>query len=343
MAEHTAIGWCDSTANLWIGCKEASAACDHCYARELAERYGWVTWGADRIHCKQGWNDLRKWQRAAAKNGGVDPKLGRRRFVFINSLSDFFDNHRSVIWRADAWQLFRECTHLVLILVTKRPQLIRRELPDFWEEIAHRVYIVTTTEDQANADWRVPALIEQFEGITPPAVLGVSVEPMIGPVDLTALPSRWGGEDRPLMQLNALTGRHTCGSAWEPAAAKISWVIVGGESGKKPRVIRPAWVDAVAEQCNATGAAFFFKQWGEWAPMDAAGIASDGPVTSARGEVADWMHRKVRFSDGRTARLRAHSFTEHSTNLMYRVGTKKAGCTLRGRVVHQFPDERMAA
>jgi protein gp37 len=44
----------------------------------------------------------------------------------------------------------------------------------------------------------------------------------------------------------------------------IHWVIVGGESGHKARPMRESWVAAVQAQCEASGAAFFFKQWGGW-------------------------------------------------------------------------------
>lgn len=46
--------------------------------------------------------------------------------------------------------------------------------------------------------------------------------------------------------------------------AGIHWVIVGGESGSRARPMQPAWADAVRRQCEAQGAAFFFKQWGGW-------------------------------------------------------------------------------
>lgn len=42
----------------------------------------------------------------------------------------------------------------------------------------------------------------------------------------------------------------------------IDWVIVGGESGYKPRAMRPEWVLDIQEQCENKGVAFFFKQWG---------------------------------------------------------------------------------
>lgn len=44
----------------------------------------------------------------------------------------------------------------------------------------------------------------------------------------------------------------------------IQWVIVGGESGPKARPMKPAWVENVKRQCDATRVAFFFKQWGTW-------------------------------------------------------------------------------
>lgn len=42
----------------------------------------------------------------------------------------------------------------------------------------------------------------------------------------------------------------------------ISWVIVGGESGRKARPMRREWAESVRLQAERAGAAFFFKQWG---------------------------------------------------------------------------------
>lgn len=44
----------------------------------------------------------------------------------------------------------------------------------------------------------------------------------------------------------------------------IQWVIVGGESGKKARAMREAWVTNVKRHCEQAGIPFFFKQWGTW-------------------------------------------------------------------------------
>ena len=42
----------------------------------------------------------------------------------------------------------------------------------------------------------------------------------------------------------------------------IDWVIVGGESGHKPRPMKAEWVLDIQEQCSKADVAFFFKQWG---------------------------------------------------------------------------------
>jgi len=43
---------------------------------------------------------------------------------------------------------------------------------------------------------------------------------------------------------------------------QIDWVIVGGESGHKPRVMELEWVLDIQRQCAKADVAFFFKQWG---------------------------------------------------------------------------------
>lgn len=42
----------------------------------------------------------------------------------------------------------------------------------------------------------------------------------------------------------------------------IDWVIVGGESGFKPRPIKEEWVTGILAQCQKARVPFFFKQWG---------------------------------------------------------------------------------
>ena len=42
----------------------------------------------------------------------------------------------------------------------------------------------------------------------------------------------------------------------------IDWVIVGGESGRTPRLMKPRWVQEIRDACLLQRVPFFFKQWG---------------------------------------------------------------------------------
>ena len=44
--------------------------------------------------------------------------------------------------------------------------------------------------------------------------------------------------------------------------SNISWVIVGGESGRGARPMQESWVEGILAQCRAKAVPFFFKQWG---------------------------------------------------------------------------------
>ena len=46
----------------------------------------------------------------------------------------------------------------------------------------------------------------------------------------------------------------------------IDWVIVGGESGPRARLLDPRWVIDIRNQCVAAKVAFFFKQRGGRSP-----------------------------------------------------------------------------
>jgi protein gp37 len=57
----------------------------------------------------------------------------------------------------------------------------------------------------------------------------------------------------------------------------IHWVIVGGESGNRCRPMKLEWAQSIRDQCQATGVAFFFKQWGGRTPK-AGGRLLDGSI-----------------------------------------------------------------
>ena len=145
--------------------------------------------------------------------------------MFCASLADAFDNHVPLAWRDDLWALIRSTPHLDWILLTKRIGNVAKMLPDDWGDGYPNVWLLITVVNQEEADRDVPKLLN-----TPAVVRGVSIEPMLGPVNLI-------GKD-----------------------SGIDWVICGAESGPRRRPFDEDWARYLRRQCEATNTPFFYKQ-----------------------------------------------------------------------------------
>jgi protein gp37 len=101
------------------------------------------------------------------------------------------------------------------------------------------VWLVVSVENQAQADRRIPELLQ-----TPAAVRGISAEPLLGPVDL----GPW------------ITGRHVCDALNRYSV--LEWVIIGVENGtgRRNQEAYEAHARALLTQCAAAGVAAFHKQ-----------------------------------------------------------------------------------
>jgi protein gp37 len=222
MAEQTAISWADSTFNPWIGCTRVSPACDECYAARENEHRKWAAgWGTGvpRYRTRDWSMPIRLNRRAA--------RTGYRPRVFCASLCDIFDNEVEQAWRDDLWQLLRKTPLLHWMLLTKRIGNAPKMLPPDWP-LPH-VGLMATLANQEEWDRDFPKLMA-----VPAAWHGVSVEPMLGPVDI--------------------------------GSARPDWIICGGESGPWHRFIDPDWVRSLRDQCAHYGIAFHFKPWGGLRP-----------------------------------------------------------------------------
>lgn len=270
MGKNTEISWTDHTFNGWWGCTEVSDACDFCYARELAKRFGYDVWGNKPRHrtSKQNWNDPIRWNKEAALAGVVFT-------VFAFSMGDVFDNQVPEEWRADFWELVRKTPNLIWLILTKRPQNIKKMLPPDWGAGYPNVRLGTTVEHQKAANTNIVHLLA-----VPAAGHFLSCEPMLGSIDLTRVSFEKGnGDER--HKFNALTGKAVmyaesinCELEYlieldTPIMNRLSWVICGGESGNKARPMHPNWARGLRDQCAAAGVPFHFKQWGEWLPCEA--------------------------------------------------------------------------
>lgn len=144
--------------------------------------------------------------------------------------------------RRDLFELIDRTPWLDWLLVTKRPERIA----EFWHPITrlnangalvldrvnlyrHNVWLLTSVSDDATALNMIPRLLKR-EDLAP--VLGVSAEPLLGPID------------------------------WSPYLDRLSWVIFGGESGPNARPCDIVWIKDGVRQCKAADVASFVKQLG---------------------------------------------------------------------------------
>jgi protein gp37 len=246
MAERSAIEWTDHTFNPWIGCTKVGPGCDHCYAEQLATKRLGVPWGpgAPRRRTTAAWKQPRRWDRRAAATGV-------RERVFCASLADVFDNEVPTEWRSDLFALIRATPHLDWLLVTKRIGNAAHMIEAAGGMPAN-VWLGATIVNQAEADRDIPKLLA-----TPATIRFLSMEPLLGPVDL-----------RPLGQVYYAGGDFYGQPMRAPMIDEaLDWIIVGGESGPGARPMHPDWLISLRDQCAAAGVPFLFKQWGEWAPV----------------------------------------------------------------------------
>ena len=287
----TKIEWTEQTWNPLVGCKEVSPGCQNCYAKFMAERLEKMA----KANLRAG-RDPGKKQRyigLTERRGGHTVWTGaihadaetmaepfgwkKPRMVFVESMSDLYYSivERQTIDRIFAVMALND-RHTFQVL-TKRPERARsyfreREFNDVCVDLVqiqhaqpiyqpdktldrlvarfnvterwHRddgresdlrlptewplknVWIGTSVEDQKRADERIPQLL-----YIPAAVRWLSVEPLLGPIEFQSLEG-------------------------------IDWVVIGGESGMRPRLCRWEWIRDILKQCERWNVPAFVKQFG---------------------------------------------------------------------------------
>ena len=305
----TSISWTEYTSSplryrdengrtVWA-CVHASAGCVNCYAEALAQRFDrGMTFTAPHIQSVTPYLDEKEMQ-ALCTSKAISGKK-----VFIEDMSDLFGE-----WVPDALidQVFAVMAlryDVTFQVLTKRADRVRAylgapgrddivfEAGTGWRmgRFANaifplpNVWIGVSAEDQQNADERIPLLLE-----TPAAVRFVSIEPMIGPVDLNCIvPAKLRPEyeNDPIVELDALSGLWSGIDEYTPGRAHLDWVIIGGESGPHFRHMDPEWARDLVGQCRDAGVAVWFKQMSGLRPGTAPTL--DGI------EYHEWPRTRVR-------------------------------------------------
>lgn len=203
MPQKTSIEWCDRSSNPiafrrkdngkrgWH-CVHHSTGCLHCYSEGLNMRFG------TKLPFHKSSTEL-------VEPFVVEDELAKLTHlkpckVFLCDMTDLFGDFIPDEMLCRVFEAINEAkAGTVFQVLTKRPENAARFFA-LYPEHANllNVWLGVSVENQETADKRIPELLK-----IPAAVRFLSVEPLLGPIDLT----RW------------------------LATGGIHWVIVGGESG----------------------------------------------------------------------------------------------------------------
>lgn len=319
MADNSLIEWTGATWNPITGCSIVSPGCTNCYAMRLAgtrmkhhpSRAGLT------VDSKAGpvWNG-----KVRFNEQWLDQPLRwkRPRMIFVCAHGDLFAEGVPDEWIDRIFLVMAQARQHTFQVLTKRADRMRdymnqfralgaRVVKDGPRSVDFRhgnrflmlegdqqwplenVWMGVSAEDHKRARERLPLLRE-----TPAAVRWVSAEPLLGPID------------------TSLRG--------------IDWLVAGGESGRGARPMHPNWARDLRDRCEREGVAFFFKQWGEWAPHVGAvdGWTIDDDPESSRFDHRDWD------GDRWSEPYRPMWCDELDEDTVSRIGKKRAGRLLDG-------------
>jgi protein gp37 len=331
----TLIPYVDEVLPVTTGCTKCSPGCDNCYAARLAAtrlkhlpQYEGL---AEKSHLIDGdpFGDGYDWSGEIRVNPEQLEKplhWKQPKKIFVCHTSDLFHKDVPGVFINQVWNMmFNNPRHTYLIL-TKRPELLLQwteikaqhchwPIEDIWPDW---FWLGTTVCNQEEAERNIPVLLQ-----IPAAVRWVSIEPMLGPIDIVPYMGyrtyrcgcRWHRTENEWLHLSGDDALClNCGELCEVHPG-IDWVVLGGESGTNARPMHPDWARWVRDDCKSAGVPFYFKQWGSY-------------VTEDQSPKDIVLPSKSWFPDG---------WEIKKGNDVYKVGAKAAGSELDGETWKQMP------
>lgn len=232
----TKIEWAEETWNPTLGCSKSASGCQNCYAISHVNRLagnpkfgevyqGLVEWRNGRLN----WTGKVRVNPARLHR----PAETRKPTIwFVNSLSDLFHPNLDPVLRDVVFHVMRRANWHHYLLLTKHPVTAGIHFSSSAgrgddARLPH-VHFGLSASKQADLD----GLVQPFLLIDNRGMLFLSLEPLLGPIDLADL---------------LRTGR-------------VGWVITGHESGHRRRVCNEDWVRQIRDACVRFNVPFFYKQ-----------------------------------------------------------------------------------
>lgn len=188
----------------WIGCHKISPACQNCFVK-LQNDFKWL--------------------------GNPVPSIATFGNIIITCLSSDFFLEEADSYRNEIWQTIKNNPEYIFLIITKRVERIKEQLPPDWNDGYDNVIIEVTVETQELVNYR----LNIFRDI-PCKHKWLSCCPLIEPLDLTSfLKEGW-----------------------------IECIEACGETGEMDKV-RPTyyeWVESLSEQCKKYQVRFMLMKIG---------------------------------------------------------------------------------
>lgn len=262
--------------NFISGCTKKSPGCDNCWALSMSwrlqnnqrrpDRYeGVVEKIVSVSQHYMGWSPphdcgIRWTGRINLDYDALEApyRWKKPRTVFVASMSDLFHPKVPDDFITRAFATMKANRQHTFLILTKRAKRMKEWFDGYHPDHrigAENIWLMVTAENQEQADLRILYLLQ-----APAAVRGVSVEPMLGAINLGVrrwlkpYPTRhydklranpYTGKDRPLI---------------ERPRPGLDWVVIGAESGPNARQMEGQWAKDLIKQCDAASVPVFCKQ-----------------------------------------------------------------------------------
>ena len=250
----TKIEYADETLNPFAGCSPCSPGCENCYAAEIASGRFLKDHPLYKGLAVNG-----KWTGEVRTCFDIDRpdildlplRWKKPKVIFWGNMGDMFHPRMEIGFLTHLFDVIKQCPQYKHLILTKRP---KQALKMMWGkqgsgwsyfgkgDFHKSIHFGATICNQDEADSLIPILLR-----IPAAHRWLSVEPMLGPVDL------WKA-DYPTPDG---CGKQGAVTSWPGG---VDRVVIGCESGPKRRPCKIEDMINLVNQCKAAGVPVFVKQ-----------------------------------------------------------------------------------